>query len=255
MTVTKTQQRGPVVQATVPRNPNVDPQADALLRQMSDELRRMHSFEFDTTQVMEVVTHDGQRIQGLSSSRVSVERPNRLRTDRKGLLGGSSVYYDGRNLTVYGKRDNLYATSPAPRTLDATIDFARDQLSIDAPAADLLYSDPYRALMEEVVSGKYLGEEPIGGRTCHHLAFRNRETDWQIWIEAGAQPLPCRMVITSKTETGNPQYEISMFNWQLGVRTPPGMFVFQPPVGARRVDFVTVKDQVTQEQQHPEARR
>jgi hypothetical protein len=36
------------------------------------------------------------------------------------------------------------------------------------------------------------------GVECDHLAFRNADTDWQIWIESGAKPIPRKYVITSK---------------------------------------------------------
>jgi hypothetical protein len=39
---------------------------------------------------------------------------------------------------------------------------------------------------------------------CEHVAFRNFDTDWQLWIEAGAHPVPRKMGITSKTINGAP---------------------------------------------------
>jgi hypothetical protein len=40
-----------------------------------------------------------------------------------------------------------------------------------------------------VQSGTYVGLHNVGKVKCHHLAFRQRMLDWQIWIEAGDQPL------------------------------------------------------------------
>lgn len=231
----------------------VDPKADALLRKMSSDLAAMKSFQVDTAQVMEVVTRQGEKIQGLADSRVTVRRPNKLRTDRMGPRGGGSLYYDGANLTFYGKRDNLYATAKAPNTLDAAIEFARDQLSIDAPGADLLASNPYDVLMGDVVSGRYMGEENISGRMCHHLAYRGNETDFQIWIEDGPRALPCRYVITSKNEPGKPEYTVSTFNWKPQSNVTDQTFAFRPPPGAARIAFVKVSDEVTKQKQ--QARR
>jgi len=220
----------------------IDPKADALLRKMSADLAGMKSFRFDAEHVMEVVTKQGEKIHSVAESTVWVQRPNKLRTDRMGPLGGATFYYDGKTVSIYGKRDNLYATAKAPDNLDATIDFARDQLSIDAPGADLLYSNPYAALMEDVVSGRYMGSEPVGNRMCHHLAYRGTETDWQLWIEDGPRALPCRFVINSKKVTGSPEYAVATSNWKVEPALPPETFAFTPPPGAGKIDFVAVKD-------------
>jgi len=100
-----------------------EPKADALLRKMSTDLAGMTAFRFNTDHVMEVVTRQGEKIQSVAESTVWVQRPNKLRADRMGPLGGATVYYDGSKLSIYGKRDNLYATTKAPDDLDGMIDF------------------------------------------------------------------------------------------------------------------------------------
>jgi hypothetical protein len=219
-----------------------DPKADGLLRKMSADLAGMKRFRFDSSRVMEVVEKDGEKIQALADTSVAVERPNKLRADRIGKLGGGSIYYDGKTFTFFGKRDNFYATTDAPNTLDDTIDFARDQLSIDAPGVDLLFSDPYKVLMDDAVSGRYLGEEMVGNRMCHHLAYRGNETDWQLWVEDGEKALPCRFVITSKKVTGAPQFTVTTSNWKTDDSLPSDTFTFAPPAGATKIDFIAVSD-------------
>ncbi|HEX3763732.1 MAG TPA: DUF2092 domain-containing protein [Kofleriaceae bacterium] len=213
-----------------------------LLHEMSIALANQQAFQFNVGHVMEVVTKQGEKIQSIAESTVSVQRPNKLRVDRLGPAGGATVFYDGNTLSIYGKRDNLYATAKAPDNLDATIDFARDQLALDAPGADLLYSNPYAALTEDVVSGRYLGTEPVGNRMCHHLAFRGNETDWQLWIEAGPRPLPCRYVITSKHVIRSPEYALTLSNWNLAPEPSPEQFTFRPPPDAGKINFAAVKD-------------
>ena len=55
--------------------------------------------------------------------------------------------------------------------------------------------------MTDVTDVKDLGSGVIGGKECDHLAFRAKDTDWQIWIAQGDEPYPCRYVITSKGST------------------------------------------------------
>jgi hypothetical protein len=225
---------GVIAQAKDP--PRVHPKADALLRKMSKDLAAMKTFSFDADHITEVVTEDGEKIQVPMSSTATVHRPNKIRSDRHGDHGNVSFYYDGEDLTVYGAREKLYATAKAPASIDKTIDFAREALGLEAPAADLLYSDSYTALMEDVVSGHYVGLDTIDDRTCHHLAYRGHETDWQIWIDAGERALPCRFVITSKRVKGSPEYSVDL-QWTVDPTVHTSEFHFTPPPDAARIDF------------------
>ena len=182
---------------------------------MSNSLKGLTSFAFDADHTIEVVLESGQKLQMAATSHVQVQRPNRLRSDRRGELANVSFIYDGKTITVTGNKTNLYAQAPAPSTLDAMIDFARDELELEAPAADLLYSDPYRGLTEDVVSGTHIGKTEIDGALCHHLAFRGREVDWQIWIEDTPRALPRRYVITSKDQAAAPEFGVSLRNWSV----------------------------------------
>ena len=67
---------------------NIDPQADKLLRQMTDYLASLHNFKVRSSSVDEVVTNEGQKLQFVSSSDVSVERPNRMRSEQIGAKNG-----------------------------------------------------------------------------------------------------------------------------------------------------------------------
>jgi len=234
-------------QADVSKAPKVDPKADELLHKMSDALAKAKSFQFDADHVLEVVTNEGETLQFVASSRVAEKRPNQFRSDRVGAVADATLYYDGKHITIHGKRSNLYATAAAPPTIDAAIDFARDELNLEAPAADLMYSDVYGGLMEDVVSGAYIGLEPMGNRSCHHLAYRGHETDWQIWIEDGPRALPCRYVIRSKNEKGTPTFQVSFDNWKLGPTLAASYFEFKPPKGATQIQFLSMRDKAKQQ--------
>jgi hypothetical protein len=218
----------------------VDPKADELLRAMSADLVAAKSFQVDAKHVHEVVTDEGQKLQVLAQARIAAKRPNMLRSDRTGAIADLTLYYDGKNLTIYGKKTKMYASAPAPGTIDKAIEFARDELGLEAPGADLLYSDVYEGLMSDVVSGEYLSIEPVGDRMCHHLAYRGSETDWQIWIEDGDQALPCRYVITSKNVEGQPQYSVELDNWNVSTELAADHFAFTPPKDATKIEFLSM---------------
>lgn len=229
--------------------PNVDPKADALLRKMSDTLGNTPTLKFDAHHVLEVVTNDGEKLQFLASSKVAVQRPNKFRSDRTGAVADLTVRYDGNHLTIYGKKKNLYAQTEALATIEETLDMARDTLGIEAPAADLIYKGAYAGLMEDVISGRYIGLEPVGDKMCHHLAYRGNQTDWQIWIEDGDQAVPCRYVITSKLLPGYPEYAVSMSNWKLDTTIDPDFFAFTPPKDAVKIEFLQLAQQAEQAKQ------
>jgi hypothetical protein len=235
------------------KKPKVDPKADELLHKMSNSLAGATTLQFDADHELEVVTKEGQVLQFVAQSRVGAQRPNKARSDRVGPVASGTFYYDGNQIAVYDKRANLYATASAPGKLDAAIDFARDKLNLEAPAADLLYSDPYNTMMEDVVSGSYVGLEPVGNRMCHHLAYRGNVTDWQIWVEDSPQALPCRYVILSKDVKGQPRFEVSFSNFQLNPSLAPLYFVFTPPNNATRIDFFNLRQE--ERKGHEQAKR
>ena len=105
------------------------------------------------------------------------------------------------------------------------------------PAADLLLSDPYEALMLDVVDVKDLGSGVIGGIECDYLAFRAKEVDWQIWIAQGERPYPCRYVISSKFMDREPQYSIQIRDWKTGDEVEATDFSFKNPTDAKKVDL------------------
>ena len=109
---------------------------------------------------------------------------------------------------------------------------------MDAPGADLLLTSAYEILTDDIVDAKYIGEGAIAGFECDHLAVRDHETDWQIWIERGERPIPRKYVITSKSVTAAPQYTLVVREWQTG-EISADTFVFKVPSGAKEV---SVKD-------------
>jgi len=218
--------------------PDVEPKADQYLRKMSDYFAQLQQFKIKTENLIEIVLTSGQKIQYNNQVDVAIKRPNKLRTKRFGESYDQEFYYDGNTLTQYSQGPNYYATIKAPPTLDEAMTFAMETLNIEAPGGGLIYSNSYKILMEDVISGFYVGMSIVDGVSCHHLAYRNNEVDWQIWIEAGDKPLPKKMVITTKWLTGAPQYTISVKQWDLSPKLKDDIFTFVAPKNAQKIDFL-----------------
>ena len=167
-------------------------------------------------------------------------RPNRLRADRKGDIVNQEFFYDGKTLTLFNPKENLYATTAAPPTIDAMLDFAREKLDVIAPGAELLYGNAAERMLKVTTSGFVVGPSVVGGVKSTHLAFRGEEVDWQIWIEDGDKPLARKFVLTSKKVAGEPQFTVLIRSWDLTPKLTDQMFTFVPPKGAKKIEFLQI---------------
>jgi hypothetical protein len=217
---------------------DIDPKADQVLRAMAAYLGGLKQFSARTENTMEMVTQDGQKLQFIAPAAVTVARPDKLFAERRGDIVNQQFFYNGKTLTQFNPDTKLYATAPAPATVDAALDFARDELDIIAPAADLLDTRVYERLMQQSRSGSYLGLSSVGGHRCHHLAYRADGVDWQIWVREGDQPLPCRYVITTTDLAASPQFTIQFNDWDVAPKIPAGLFDFTAPAGATAIEFL-----------------
>jgi hypothetical protein len=225
-------------QASWAQPAGIDPQATRLLRASTDFLAAQKRFHVETRSSLEIVLTSGQKIQFDHVARQSVQRPNKLRADRVGDLVEQSFYYDGKSLTLFNPGDKVYATVVAPGTLEEMLDFARTTLDIVAPAGDLIYSNAYDILMTDVTQAFVVGKGVVEGVRCDHLAFRAPHVDWQIWIQEGKEPLPRKLVITTRDQTAAPQFTVAVTKWNLKPTFTAQTFSFGAPSGAKRVEFL-----------------
>jgi hypothetical protein len=216
----------------------ISPEAQRLLKASTDFLARQQQFSADTRITLEVVLKSGQKIEFNHTARQSVQRPNKLRVERTGDLVSQVFYYDGKSLTLFSPQDKVFAQVAAPDTLEAMFEFARTKLDIVAPASDLLNKNAYEILMDGVTDGFVVGKAVIEGVGCDHLAFRAPHVDLQIWVQEGAQPLPRRMVITTRDLENAPQFAVTVTKWNLKPTFGAQTFAFTPPAGAKKVDFL-----------------
>src|SRR6478672_2972598 len=210
--------------------------AKALLKRMSDYLaaQKTISTAFDST--FEVVSKDHQKLQLATSGTIELSRPDKIHTTRKSGFSDTEMIFDGKTVSLVGKGQNAYVQADAPGTIDNLIDQLRDKFHRQLPGADLLQSNVYDGLMEDVTDIKDLGSGVINGQECDHLAFRAKDTDWQIWIHQGANPYPCRYVITSKGVDQAPQFTLEVRDWKVGGSPSASDFTFVAPAGAKKLD-------------------
>lgn len=214
----------------------IEARAEQEMKKMSEFLAKVPRFALEAEETFDEMP-DGQPKMELSNlRRIAVERPNRVAADATGDTLNRASWYDGKTVTVLDKEHNTYATLEAGATIDATLDKLEDEYGVVLPLADILYSDPYAVLMEGVTYGRYLGIHQAGGVACHHLVFSQDTVEWQIWIDAGEQPLPRKLVIAYVQEPGEPKYSATIRRWSLAPTLPEGIFTFEAPDGAQKID-------------------
>lgn len=215
--------------------PFVSPDAQAVLDRMTRYMRGLQSFSIDSHSTRDEVLPYGYKLQNNESASLVVQRPNKLRSEVSGDVRNRTFVYDGSKLVIYSPDDKAYARIDAPDTIAKMISGILDA-GIDLPLIDVLYQSVSGTLTEQVLNGILVGSATIDGVECDHLAFRQADTDWQLWVAKGDQPLPRKIVINTRYEVGNPQFEARL-NWNLKPNINASTFAFTPSEGAVEIPF------------------
>src|SRR6266403_3617435 len=179
--------------------------AAKVLKAMTDYTAAQKSISATFDSDIEIVTPELAKIQFTSSGKLQLTRPDKLRVSRTGGYADVQLIYDGKTVSLYGNNAKAYAQADLAGTIDQLVDLIQAKAGAVMPGTDLLLSNAYDELMSNVILASHIGRGVMDGGDCEHLAFRGVDTDWQIWIESGARPVPRKYVITSKTVTGAPQ--------------------------------------------------
>ena len=218
--------------------PAVDPAATHILKRMTDYLGSLKQFSVNTQGTLEDLNDSGHRVDFDVSARAIVSRPNKLLAERRGDLIDQNFYYDGKTTTLCNPSDKVYATVPAPATIDGTLHYVRDSLGLIIPISDLVYSNAFPLLMQDVTYAAVVRKAFINGVKCDHLTFSRPGVDFQVWVADSGKPLPMKYVVT---DTGTPallSISTVMSDWNVAPAVPDARFTFVPPEGAKPITFM-----------------
>src|SRR2546422_6671080 len=217
----------------------IDPPAMAALTNMSDYLKTLKTFRITSEVSRDEIVDSTMKIQKSASNEVSVQLPDRLHAHMAGDEQDLQFIYDGQTLTLYDTQGKHYAVTPTPPTVARTLDAIRARYGIVFPLADFIYMSADESLLQNITAAGYIGTSRIDGVECDHVAIRQPDVDWQVWIEKDETPLPRKLVITSKTQPTHPQY-IALLKWDLAPAIDNDLFTFTPPPDAVRIKFARV---------------
>ncbi len=184
----------------------VEPKALEIIYRASKYLQQAKTFKFQADVTRDVILYDGVRVKFGGVSKVTVQRPNKLRAIFDGDVRSRRSYFDGETLTIYSLTRNIYAQTKISGTIDEAIDFVFETFGFSVPLADLVYSDPYAVLIESIDKGSFVGQHKVDGVVCDHLAFQQELIDWRRGVEADDTRLVRKLVITYKNKKGHPEY-------------------------------------------------
>ena len=234
-----------VTAATVPearaQSPLVNKEATQTLQRMTDYLGSLKAFSLHTQNTVEDLLATGNRVDYSIAADVIISRPNKLHATRKGDLNDQAFYYDGKALTLYNSTDKVYATSPAPGTIEGMFGFAQESLGLIMPISDLVYRHAYPLLMQDVELAVVIGKAVVGGVSCDHLLFSRPGVDFQVWVADKGKPLPYKYVVTDTGSLARLSISTVMSNWNVKPSVKGSLFTFTPPKGAKAISFIPFK--------------
>lgn len=218
----------------------VDPASIQALKEMGAYLQSLSRFRVATVLSGERVLADGQKLQHMASATLDAERPNRLRAHMWSARSDRELVYDGKTFTIFVPAQKYYSSVDFADSNAGLVSRLEDRFGVEIPLSDLFKWGTPAAPVDKIESAMNAGQDLIGGEVCNHYAFRQGSFDWQIWIAAGAKPLPRRLVIVNRADEARPQ-SVSMLDWDLKPAFNEATFRFTPPKGATRIEIVPLK--------------
>lgn len=214
------------------------PAMDQVLR-MADFLAQLKQFSVTIDSGYDVVQESGQKIEFGERRRLTTVRPDRLRVDAERSDGVKAMtVFDGKSVTVFTPQSNMYATAEIAADIDgAIIHFVKD-LRMRMPLALMFVTSLPRELEQRSLSADIVETTPLFGTPCVHIAGRGENVDFQFWIPAEGDPLPRKIILTYKKETGQPQFWATFSDWNTSPNPPDSLFTLEIPKDAGRIQFL-----------------
>ena len=221
--------------------PELEAKAIDLLRAMGGALSAPRSMSFTAVATYESPSSVGPALAYGTSSEVLLQRPDRLRVITLGDGPASEFSYDGKTITAFAPAENLVAVAPAPPTIDAMLKQAFENAAIYFPFADVVGSDPFKALTDGLVKAFYIGpSKTVGGSSTEMVAIASDQMFMQIWIGADDK-LPRKMRAVFRGDPLQLRHQVELSNWKLDPVIAAEAFAALNAANAKRIAFAAPK--------------
>ena len=217
--------------------PGISAEVSAALQQMGKTLAA-NDFSFQARTIRVYEDENGQPLHIFHNMKVVAHRPDRLAVHGTGDDGANDLFYDGKTVTIFGAKENKYAQIAAPNNIAATLEEVSDRLHVDFPLADLLDTDPGKAFLSGVTSGREVDTVTIDSKPYRHLFLSQAGgIELEIWLDKTEQAVPRRLIVTYRLLPGQPNVIAEFSDWNFSAHPSDAEFVFQPPAGAKKVEL------------------
>src|SRR5208337_1942245 len=242
----------PAPQAEKATAPEPDPLP--ILQKMCDFLKSQQQFTYKAEIADDQVYYGDKKLQYEIDTETFVRRPDRLRVNAEGDLVDKQFYFDGKTITLYDKDHNVYGTFEVPADIESALEKAHKEFGVHVALTDLASPNLWELVSKRIKHSLYVGQSKIRGVLCHHLSFDGDNVQFQVWIDAGNQPLPRKVVLTHKNLPGSPQWTAYLSDWNFSQQLQDNLFAFTPPPGAEKIKFIPVQASQTPKQE-PEKKK
>jgi hypothetical protein len=223
-----------------PQNaPQLEPKAIEVLKAACAKLAAAHSMSFTALVTYESPSRLGFPLAYGTKSDVLFQRPNKLRVLTPGDGPASEFYYDGKTMMAFSPAENLVAVADAPPTVDEMLETAYHSAAIYYPFDDLIVSDPYKDIAQDLRIAFYIGQSKIvGGTTTDVVAYDTGGVFIQAWIGA-EDKLPRVLRAIYVDDPLQIRHNLVITNWQLDPAIPADSFSTNKASDAKHIPFAS----------------
>lgn len=215
----------------------LEPKAIELLKASCARLAAAHSMSFTAEVTDESPSRVGFPLAYSTKSEVVMQRPDKLRVITLGDGPASEFYYDGKIMMAYAPAENLVAVADAPPTLDETMEVAYHNAAIYFPFDDVIVSDPYKDLSDDLRMAFYVGRSTVvGGTTTDIIAYDTAGVFIQIWIGVDDK-LPRMLRAIYRDDPMQFRHRLVLSNWHIDPDVTADFFTSEKAKKATRIKF------------------
>jgi hypothetical protein len=234
---TKKETAPPAKPAPTAAPPALEPKALAILKASSDRLAAAHTLAFTAVETYESPSRQGHPLVFVNKSKVTLQRPDKLRVITPGDGPASEFYYNGKTMTAFAPAENLIAVADAPPTIDAAMEAAYRLHGTYFPFDDLIVADPYKDMAEGLKLAYYIGQSHVvGDTTTDMVAYVDNGVFIEIWIGV-EDKLPRLIHAVYLDDPAQLRHNLLLSDWKLDLSVPADAFAPANAAGAKHIPF------------------
>jgi hypothetical protein len=217
--------------------PALEPKAIELLKAASSRLAAAHAMSFTAVVTEESPSRLGIPLAYTTKSDVVMQRPDKLRVITLGDGAASEFYYNGKMMMAYSPAEDLVAVAVAPPTIDETMEVAYHVAAIYFPFDDVIVSDPYKDIAEDLRLAFYVGQSKVvGGITTDIVAYDTGGVFVEMWMGADDK-LPRMLRAIYVDDPLRLRHQLELSNWKIDPTLSADVFGSAKATAAKHIKF------------------